>query len=232
MKAPSVRRILVDLPDAMRFLPVDARGYPVPQFVAWVDGEPDFRLIKPGWLKKCVENNLCWLCGGKLARRKFFVIGPMCCITHSNSEPPSHRGCAEFAVKNCPFLTRPLAVRREDGLPDDTYMVGNPILRNPGVAAIWETPSYRVMKVPNGYMIHIGPCEGVSFWREGRSATRAEVLESVESGIDQLVDMALKEDMESGQFVEKPATQELMKSVAYFGQLLNRSYPEAANVND
>jgi hypothetical protein len=156
----------------------------------------------------------------------------MCCINHVSSEPPSHRGCAEFAAKNCPFLTRPLAKRNDRDLPEHKEQPGIAIDRNPGVCAVWEASSYRVVHVGNGYLIHIGPCEGVSFWREGRPATRAEVTESVNSGCDILIDMAMKDDIANGQIVAKPAMQELMKSVAYFGQILNKTYPEAANAND
>lgn len=230
MNETNVIRKLVDLPDSMKFLPKDKRGYPVPKFVAWIDGEPDFRIVANGWFKRCVEENLCWLCGCKLGRKKWFVIGPMCCITHGTTEPPSHHLCAEFAAKNCPFLTKPLAKRREDGLPDDTYMVGAPILRNPGVVCIWETTSYRVMRVPGGYMIHVGPPENASFWREGRLATRIEVMDSVNSGMDILIDQAMKQDIADGLIVQKPATNELMKSAYYFGRLLDRVYrPIPAN---
>jgi hypothetical protein len=233
MSEQPIRRILVDLPDAMKFLPKDKRGYPVPRFVAWIDGEPDFRVVKPGWFETCVQNNQCWLCGGKLSRRKFFVIGPMCCITHTSAEPPSHRGCAEFAAKNCPFLTKPLAKRNDRDLPDSSIdPPGVFITRNPGCCAVWEADSYRVMRVDGGYLIHIGPCQNVTFWREGRQASKHEVMDSVSFGIDNLIDLAMKQDVADGQIVAKPNMQELMRAVDYFGRLLAKTYPEAANAND
>jgi hypothetical protein len=224
-------RKLVDMPDSMRALPVDKRGYPVPKFVAWIDGEPDFRVIERGWFKACVEKNLCWLCGCSMGRKKWFVIGPMCCVTHASAEPPSHKLCAEFAAKNCPFLTRPLAKRRDADMPDAIEPPGGVfITRNPGVCAVWETTSYRIVGVPGNYLIHIGPASNVTFWREGRPATRTEVAEASQAGIDQLVDMAMSEDLQTGQIVAKPAMQELMKSVAYFGQLLDDAFgPTPAN---
>ena len=38
---------LPPLPRRFLGLPIDDRGYPVPWFVHWVDGKPDFRLVRP-----------------------------------------------------------------------------------------------------------------------------------------------------------------------------------------
>lgn len=182
-------RELRSLPDSMAGLPLDGRGFPVPKFVAWFDGEPDFRVIKPGWFAKCVNQNLCWLCGCKLGSRKWFVIGPMCAITRTTSEPPSHRLCAEFAVKNCPFMTKPLAKRREDDLPSNKVEPpGKHIGRNPGVVCVWESKQYRIFDDGNGKpLIDVGDPKAATFWREGRLATQEEVLESVQGGMKYLV---------------------------------------------
>jgi hypothetical protein len=68
----------------------------------------------------------------------------MCAILRISGEPPSHRECAEFSARACPFLSRPDMVRREDRLPDAAKF--NPLMleRNPGVAMVWITLSYTV----------------------------------------------------------------------------------------
>lgn len=191
-------RPLVDLPDAMALLPRDERGYPVPYFVEYIDGKPDFRVMSASHWSNCVRENRCWLCGGKMGKRKWFVIGPMCCVNHVSAEPPSHRLCATFAVKNCPFLTRPLAKRNDRDLPAGKEIGGFMIERNPGVTAIWETSSYRLFNDGNGgYLFEVGPAKRVSFFCEGREATRAEVLESVASGVPILWEMAANEGEEA-----------------------------------
>jgi hypothetical protein len=39
-----LRKDLPDgMPESVGRLPVDHRGYPVPWFVAWIDGKPEFR---------------------------------------------------------------------------------------------------------------------------------------------------------------------------------------------
>lgn len=216
-------RELIDLPMEMKNLPRDNRGFPVPEFVAWFNGEPDFRVIKPGYFMLCVKNNLCWLCGCKLGSRKWFVAGPMCTVTRTVSEPPSHRLCAEFAVKNCPFLTKPMAKRNDKDLPPNHIEApGIHIPRNPGVAAIWETLDYRVFdpQMGQGYLITMGEAKNVTFWREARPATRAEVRESVESGLPRLIDSAMKDGAD--------AVQELTETTAeWVHKIFNRFLPEA-----
>jgi hypothetical protein len=214
-----MERELVSLPDSMASLPVDVRGYPVPAFVAWIDGEPDFRVIKPGWLGECVRRNKCWLCGGHLGVRKWFVIGPMCAITRTTSEPPSHRLCAEFAVKNCPFLTKPMAKRNERDLPETRVTpAGRHIERNPGVVCVWETKHYGIFKDGNGRpLFDVGDPTGATFWREGRLARQEEVLESVTSGLHHLWAEA------EGQ--GPPAQQALARQIEHFGRWLEAVLP-------
>jgi len=188
MRAP-VRRFDF-LPSTIARLPRDERGYPIPYFVAYVDGKPEFKLADPEKFRKCIKQNRCWICGGVLGVRKWFVLGPMCAVTRTTSEPPCHRECAEFACRACPFLTKPLAKRgdTEDGVRPGGVMIE----RNPGVSAIWETKTYELFEA-GGVLFRVGNPEDVTFWREGRRAKRQEVIESIETGMPALVDLA-KED--------------------------------------
>lgn len=190
----TVARQLFDMPDAMALLPRDARGYPVPAFVHWAeDGTPDFRIIKDGWREECYRKHKCWLCGGILGKKKWFVLGPMCSVSRTTMEPPSHKLCAEFAVKNCPFLTRPLAKRADLSDIPEKHVDGIMIERNPGVSLVWETLGYKPFNTDNGWLITVGDPTDVTAWREGRKATREELLDSVMSGLPALEEMALKE---------------------------------------
>jgi len=191
------------LPLRLRKLRVDARGYPVPWFVAWVDGPdgpetlPEFRAMDARKFRDAVKQRLCWVCGEPLGRWLAFPIGPMCAITRTISEPPSHTECAEWSIRNCPFLSQPSMVRRDSA---DLFAAGAqeaagcPIHRNPGVTCLWVTRSYEVFDDgKGGKLITIGTNERVSWWREGRAATRAEVEESVSSGFPNLL-IAAKRD--------------------------------------
>src|ERR1041385_2432550 len=103
MESKIYRTDLPELPARLRKLPVE-RGYPVPWFVAFVDGHYDFRVIGPGKIARAVQENRCWICGDTLGSYLCFPIGPMCAINRVTSEPPSHRECAEWSARACPFL--------------------------------------------------------------------------------------------------------------------------------
>lgn len=175
----------VPMPERLRRLPVDERGFPVPFFVAIVDGKPDHRVVDHDKLKRAVTGKLCWLCGEHLGAHRAFVIGPMCSITRTSAEPPSHRDCALYAVQACPFLTRPHAKRR----PADFAHVpaaGEMLLRNPGACAVWVTKFHLAQRAQGGQtgvLFSIGDPTEVTWWAEGRPATRAEIEESVRTGL-------------------------------------------------
>lgn len=179
---------LPPLPDRMRRLPVDARGYPVPWFVAWVDGVPDFRVVDGPKLPRAINEKRCWLCGEPLGRFGAFVIGPMCALNRTTSEPPCHRECALFAVVACPFLTRPNAQRREANLPDGfTEPAGEMLRRNPGVSLVWMTRSWFWFRADNGILCEVGAPTEALWFAEGRAATRDEIEKSIETGLPLLL---------------------------------------------
>lgn len=175
-------------------LPVSEKGFPIPWFVAWLDdngrvrprgiGKPDFRVIMPGAVEQAAKLSLCWICGNKITAEKMtFVIGPMCAVTRISAEPPSHKICAKYAILACPFLVNPRTRRNEKDTPEGAYDVGTAIRRNPGVMLLWTCKTARMFPVDNGHLFEIGDPIQVSYYREGRHATRAEIMASIESGI-------------------------------------------------
>lgn len=211
-------------PVAMQFLARDARGYVVPFFVAWIAGKPDFRVADPMKLRRCIEDRLCWLCGGPLARYVAYVAGPMCGLNRTSAEPPSHLACAEYAAQVCPFLTMPKAQRREGNLPAHDEMAGKALLRNPGVALVWVTRDrldpFQAPAAPGvnaGVLFHIGNPVDVKWFAEGRAATRAEVVASIESGLPALLEVAKLD--QSG------AVDELMRRKVELWELLPAEVP-------
>lgn len=188
----TLRPDLPRIPTSMRSLPI-FRGYPVPWFVAQIDGEPDFRVVDGPKIKQALADGLCWLCGRRIARgdRLAFVVGPMCAVNRISSEPPSHVECARFAVQACPFLVRPYAVRREGDLPDGhREPAGQMLRRNPGVSLVWITRRFYVERVDSGLLFTMGKPVKVECWREGRAATLEEVRESIDTGLPALEETA------------------------------------------
>jgi hypothetical protein len=171
-------------PPRIAALPV-ARGFPVPWFVTWIDGQPEFRVADGEKLVRAVKDKLCWVCGEPLGRFLSFVLGPLGAVNRVNSEPPSHLECARYAAKNCPFLRNPAAHRREKGMPEESRAPTGLIPYNPTVACVWTTRGCRAVLQPDGgILFDVGePTQAVEFYREGRAATREEIDESLRTGL-------------------------------------------------
>jgi len=230
---PEIRPELAPLPPRMQRLPLDARGYPVPWFVAWVipaaDGSftdvgsstpgavPEFRAADRQKWQQAIKHARCWVCGEPLGAFKTFVLGPMCGINRTTSEPPCHRACAIWSAQNCPFLVRPHMDRRQHealvATGSTSTIGGVGLTRNPGVTLVWTTKSFEVWTPkPGERLIHIGEPTEILWFAEGRTATRAEVEASVAGGLPSLMALAVAQQREEG----VPAVKELEHQVATF----------------
>lgn len=211
MADPTLRPELVGtLPVRMQRLPI-ARGFPVPWFVTWIDGEPEFRIMDGEKFVRALRFGLCWVCGQAMGAYKAFTIGPMCAVNRISSEPPSHRECAEFSARACPFLSRPHARRREGGIPDDASPAGHMIRRNPGVALVWITKQFDRVKTDNGpsrvgnTLFQIGDPTEILCFTEGRPSTPEEIRASVDSGYPLLLDAARQDGSGAVRQLEREA---------------------------
>lgn len=195
MAANALRQGLPEVPSRMRKLPVDARGYPIPWFVATLDdGSRDFRVAdgRKGELARAF--GYCWVCGEIVGKFKTFVIGPMCAVNRVTAEPACHEECAIFSALACPFLTLPKARRNDANMPEGHANPGGEMItRNPGVSCLWTTLSYRVIDAGNGLLYRLSEPTKAAFYTQKRLATRAEVLESIDSGYPILNQIAERE---------------------------------------
>lgn len=172
------------VPWSIERLPRDDRGFPIPWFVATLrDGARDFRIADQRLAATAVQHDKCWICGQKNSPRKSFVIGPMCTVSRTSSEPPAHTYCARWAVKSCPFLAHPKRVRDEENLPEGSVEPGGEMIkRNPGVTALWTVRKFTIWNPGNGILFDIGEPEDVEWWSERQLATREQVEAALLSG--------------------------------------------------
>lgn len=188
----------IPLPARLARRPVSERGFPVPWFVSFIGGKWDFVNLDPRKIGEAYRLNICWLCGQPMGQYKAFVIGPMCSINRVSSEPPSHRDCAEYAVKACPFLARPNAKRNEKAAVNHGETVpGIMIQHNPEASLVWITKAFKPMHVDHGTLFQIGAPVEVLWFKEGRTATRDEVLASIDKGLPYLRRVAEAEGAET-----------------------------------
>ena len=200
----------IPIPKRMQKLPISKKGFPVPWFVAKVDGEWDFTCVRENGIYVAHMKHLCWLCGEPMGVWKAFTVGPMCVINRISAEPPEHLDCSEYAVKACPFLANP-RMRRNDNSAGKQIggkpLPGMALGRNPGASAIYITKDYKPFRVGEGVLFKMGEPFRVLWYAEGRTATRAEVQHSIDTGYHFLEDAAKqdgpKAEQELKHYVER-----------------------------
>lgn len=186
------RKNLPILPERLRRLPLQ-RGYPVPWFVAMVDGTYDFRIIDPEKMAAAVESGLCWICGEKLGTTLAFNVGPMCVINRISGEPPSHKECATYAAIACPFLTNPSMKRNTVNLPEKASYGEGHIEHNPEVTAIYLTSRYQPFENGESVLFAMGDPINVVWYKEARPATRQECIEAIKKAIPILLESCIRD---------------------------------------
>jgi hypothetical protein len=157
----------IEIPDRLKNLKLDDRGFPIPFFVAWVDGKPDFRLLDPDKQRMCAEQHKCAICGTRMRDVYYFLGGPLTCKNQYSTDPAMHRECAEFSLRACPHMFFQKAERNERGSvyqhskknpfliadkPDELYLIkaskykfvtreGHPMIKFKRVS--WDVFEYR-----------------------------------------------------------------------------------------
>jgi hypothetical protein len=200
----AIQKLVEEMPARMKALPISDEGYPVPWFVSKLDGKWNFVGIDPRKPMEAFRRSICWVCGGRLGTYKSFVIGPMCAVNRVTSEPASHLDCAQFSARSCPFLTRPRMRRNDKAMegrrgPDR----GIPIDRNPGVCLVWSCRDYTPFRNGAGYLFRLGDPVLTSWWAEGRKATQAEIMRSIETGMPLLQELADQEGPSAQAYLRK-----------------------------
>lgn len=202
---PSIAAIM---PKRMVGRPIDHRGFPVPWFVTDKDdaGKWEFRMVRPERQAEAVRRRVCWICGHPLGRNLAFAVGPMCLVNHLSAEPPQHLLCARFAVRACPFMVAPKAVRRDAGLAEQKAPpAGIMIERNPGVVALVKCRNFWIKRQGrSGLLFYFDPLS-VDWWTEGRHATRTEVVASFDAGTPTLRQIAEAESPDAVAAFERMA---------------------------
>jgi hypothetical protein len=112
------------IPKELQHLKIDGRGYPIPYFVPYVDGKPNFRFTSHIKIWKCVEENLCGICGKKLYKDYSYIItGVIGMGNRVSSDAAMHRVCAEFALVSCPHMFYEKAERKENKPGIQPYLI-------------------------------------------------------------------------------------------------------------
>lgn len=215
-------RLLLTPPPRIARLDRNREGYPIPWFVDRTTGPadaPDFRIADKRKLSAAVSFGCCWVCGeslvnqtlGLAATQYAYVIGPMCAVNRISSEPPAHRDCAIYSATACPFLTTPNMRRRPVDMEGMRKPDGEMILRNPGVALVWITNTWRM--VPNHELWDVDEPAELLWYCQGRPATADEAHEAIDSGMPLL--RASAEQEEDPEAAQKDLTLRYLRALDF-----------------
>lgn len=176
----SGRHDLPELPEAMRGLDRDHRGYPIPFIVArGVDGKPDFRINDARKVEMCLWEGLCAVSGRKLQDNDVWFVGGPKAAYHPLGgylDPPAMKVCLVWALRVCPFLVARRYTMKDNPTPrfTPTQEMGfkvNPavdpdapdmfvLARTDGISLVEQGPGQYVL-LPNR------PWLEVEHWRAG-----------------------------------------------------------------
>jgi hypothetical protein len=178
-------RSIDDIPERMRHLPRDKRGYPI-FFGAYIDsdGRPFFTINDEFKRALMIRDDLCSICGYKLLRGRWFTGGPMSAFHDHGAyiDMPMHDECVHYALQVCPYLAVPHWGRSlsephlnqvKDAIVavDPTMIEGRPPLFV-AVMAIGQkmTPGNGIQR----YVIPKRPYRKIEYWRHGQQLGDAE----------------------------------------------------------
>lgn len=101
--------IVISIPERMRHLPLDRRGYPIPVIVTTKGGQPQFSINDLDVTNRMIAEDRCTICGGKLFRGRWLVGGGLSALAHDGkfADAPTHQECVYYALKVCPYLAAP-----------------------------------------------------------------------------------------------------------------------------
>jgi hypothetical protein len=167
---------VIEVPDRMKHLERDHRGYPIP-FIVFRDddGKPHFTINDEHKVMRCKRNDICPICGRELMRGRWFLGGPMSAFHPRGAyiDPPLHHECMRFAVQTCPYLINAKYEKRIDGKTlDMNKATGVITLIDPTMDPTRPKIFVAVMAVgqaivDNGYIVPKHPYRGLEFWRDG-----------------------------------------------------------------
>jgi hypothetical protein len=105
---------MIPIPDRMKHLKVDRRGYAIPYGVVTdKDGTVHFAINDEATRQQSIRGGLCSLCGTKLFRGRWLIGGPLSAFASNGAflDPPMHDECAHYALQVCPYLAAPRYAR-------------------------------------------------------------------------------------------------------------------------
>lgn len=177
----------IPIPEMMKDLEKDKRGYPIPFIVARDKNNiPRFQINDHWLVEKCLAEKLCSVCGKPLNDDMWLVGGPMSAFHPQGSyiDPPGHEHCIKYSLQVCPYLINVNYKKRidlanvvEGDFPESMVFVDETMdeTRVPFFVTI-KLRSYRIVRysISERYIVPDRNYLVVEFWNGGVKITSEE----------------------------------------------------------
>jgi hypothetical protein len=193
---------MIPIPDRMKHLKVDPRGYPIPHGVVIDrDGKAHFAIADEIVRQRSIRQGLCGICGTKLFRGRWLIGGPLSAFASNGAflDPPMHDECAHFALHTCPYLAVPRYAREIGAAKAKASDLQQDFVMNVAAEAEVGRPSGdlfvalmtvdRIDLVMDGqYVKPRGEYRKIEFWRHGNRLSDAEGLGIIAEHYPEIID--------------------------------------------
>jgi hypothetical protein len=178
----------VPLPEKMKGLPKDPRGYPIPFTVLRdISGKPHFQIQDDRLAQYVIIKQKCSICGHDLGTDMWMAGSPLAAFHPDGGfiDSPVHYECGAYALQVCPFLAVPGFISKLDAeklqresLKGVTITNPSSTLQQPPFFVLAHTQSFSVTIAAQGirYIIPHRPFLKEEYWRHGERISKDECM--------------------------------------------------------
>lgn len=172
----------VEVPERMKHLPLDRRGYPIPVIVMRDEnGLPYFAVNNDIERLKCVKRKLCAICGGRLTKELWLVGGPSSAFDPHGAYIDSalHHECMTYALQVCPYLAMPgRMMMSKHSINKIEKKLGDMLIVDPTIdptkpKCFVAVMSYGQTITSETHIVPLRPYHAVEFWTDGQRLSMA-----------------------------------------------------------
>jgi hypothetical protein len=184
----------IPVPELMKDLPRDPRGFPVPVIIMRdQDGKFLFTVNNMAVVARCVVQDLCGVCGKKLNGDSWLAGGHKSAFHERGvyNDTPIHHECGVYALQVCPYLVLSAyrsdqgAVQKLSELYGSTNLFFNRT-QDPTKPAFFAFVKISRYQTNLGFVVPDRPFLDVEYWTGGEQITLAKARELLGLVADEL----------------------------------------------
>jgi hypothetical protein len=179
----------IPLPERMKSMPTDKRGFPIPYVVAIdASGNPQFTVNDAVKQITAIHQQLCGICGQRMPQDDIWLVGGPKSAFHPHGayiDGPLHGECARYALQVCPYLAisatyRPhIEVSKLQARFKDTAILIDPTVDPSRPPFFVMVRTEQITITPQGYLVPIRPHWAAEFWKGGEPMSREEATKQL-----------------------------------------------------